>query len=119
MSMAHHGIFNIGRIQTQLLHPANDLIFDRIIKNRVQDDDALRSRDRPHGVLGLAEKIEIVEDLHRLGIPRGPLRRPLLSAPTTASRRRRRWRCTRWCPLTSRTRPVALKGEQILKIVTR
>ena len=41
MSMADDGIFDMGGVQTQLLHPADHLVFDRIIKNGVEDDDAL------------------------------------------------------------------------------
>ena len=62
--------------------PADNLLFDRIVKDGVEDDDALRRRDRPHGVLGLAEEVEVVEDLHRFGIPRRAVGRPrLASAP--------------------------------------
>ncbi len=123
VSMRHDGVFDIGRVQTQLLHPAGDLFFDRIVKDGVEDDDALRRRDRPHSVFGLAEKVQVVKNLYGFGIPRRPVRRPLL--PTPASARAAALAARRWptlpsrprhCTRASRSRPVALKVEQILKI---
>src|SRR5262249_11153156 len=72
-------VFDVGWIQTRLFHAADNLIFDGIIEDRVENDDSLRGRDRPHGVLGLAEEVKVVEHLHRFGMPRRSVRRPRLS----------------------------------------
>ena len=45
MSMAHDCVFDVGRIQTQLLHSAGYLVFDRIVKDGVQNNDAFRCCD--------------------------------------------------------------------------
>src|SRR5712691_7412189 len=79
--MTDDGVLDIGRIQTQLLHPAGNLFFYGVVKDRIEDDDALRRRDAPHGVLGLADEIQVVKHLDRFGIPRGSLGRPLLPLP--------------------------------------
>src|SRR5579863_4787542 len=81
MRMGDHGVFDIRRIETQLLHPAGNLLFDGVVEDRVQDNDALGGGDGPHGVFRLTEKVKVIEDLHRFGIPSGSIRRALLAAP--------------------------------------
>src|SRR5262249_46034356 len=75
---------------------AHDLVLDGVVEQRVYDDDPLRGRDGPGGVLRLAEVVQIVEYLGRLSVPPGSIRRSLrlgwLLAPL-CGRRRRRW----WC----------------------
>ena len=59
--MADDRVFDFGRIQAQLLHAGIDLIFNGVVEDRVEHDDAVGGRERPHGVLGLAEPVKVVE----------------------------------------------------------
>ena len=70
MRVSDDGVFDRGRVETQLFQPAGNFFFDGIVKDRVDRDDAFRRRDGPHGILGLAEEVQVVEHLHRFGIPR-------------------------------------------------
>src|SRR5262245_49959650 len=79
VSVSDNCIFNVGRIQTQLLHPACNFFFNGIVENRIDHDDSLRCRDGPHRVFGLAEEMQVVEHLHGFGIPRGSIRRTCLT----------------------------------------
>src|SRR5262249_12337668 len=84
MGMADDCVFDFGRVQPHLLHTGVDLIFDGVIEDRVEHDDAVRRRERPHGILSLAKPIEIIENLDRFGMPGRSVRRSLRAAPTAA-----------------------------------
>src|SRR5262245_66220022 len=82
--MADDCVFDFGRVQAHLLHSGIDLIFNGVIEDRVEYNDAVRLRERPHGILGLAKPIEIVENFDRFGMPGRSVRRSLRAAPTAA-----------------------------------
>src|SRR4030095_1237869 len=63
--------FARSRIESELLQPARDFILDRIVEDRVDDDDAVGRVDRPCGVFLFANIEHVVEDyLDRCGMPR-------------------------------------------------
>ena len=68
-------VFDLLRVETELLHPADDQLLGVVRKDRVDQDDAVARRQRPGRVDLAADKIEVVEDLRRLGVPRLALRR--------------------------------------------
>ena len=82
--VAYDGVLDVRRIETKLLQPARDLVFNRVVVDRVDDDDAGRCRNGPYGVFRLPQPIEVVEDLDRLGVPYGSVGRAL-SLPSTSS----------------------------------
>jgi hypothetical protein len=75
MRMRDHGVADGGRVEPQFLQPADNFVFDGIVEQGVDQDDALRRRHRPGGVFALADEVKVVEYLHRLDIPRRPVRR--------------------------------------------
>jgi hypothetical protein len=40
VAVADEHVLDVGRVRAELLHAADDFVFDRIIENRVDDDDA-------------------------------------------------------------------------------
>src|SRR5215467_3494854 len=105
--MTHDGILDRGWVQPQLLHSSDNFIFDRVIKDGVEYDNAFGGRDGPDRVLGLPEKVEVIKDLHWFGMPTRSIGRSCrpLAAPATARCSCRRRACA------SRSRPIALKLE--------
>src|SRR5688572_32670299 len=69
MRMRDDGVADRRRIEPELLQPTGDLVFDRVVEQRVDQDDALRRRHSPCGVFALADEVEVVEDLHGLRVP--------------------------------------------------
>ena len=49
--MGDDGVSDRGRVETQLLQPAGDFFFDGIVEERIDQDDAVRRRHGPRGVL--------------------------------------------------------------------
>src|SRR6185436_9179889 len=110
---------DFGGIQSHLLHARINLIFNGIIKDRIEHDDAVGCRQCPNRVLTLAEPIQVIEGLHGFSMPGGPVwGSSALPAALTAGRRGRcalptGWRrstalstwCSRTCPLTSASSP--------------
>ena len=80
MPVADDHVLDLGRIESKLLQPADDFILDGVIEDRVDDDDAVRRGDGPRGLFGLADEVEVVEHLHRFGVPLRPIRRSRLLA---------------------------------------
>ena len=74
--MADDHVFDVGRIQSELRQPSDDLILDRVVVEGVDDDDPRRCLQGPRRELRLSHPVQIVEDLRRLGVPRGSRRRP-------------------------------------------
>ena len=56
-------VFDVSRVEAKLAHAADDGLLDVVVEHRVEQDDALRRRQRPrrHGLH--AEQIEVVEHL--------------------------------------------------------
>ena len=78
----------VGRIEPQLLQPADDFVLDRVVVDRVDDDDAVRGDDGPGGEFFLTDEVEVVEDLRRFDIPAGAIgRRPFALARRLARKR--------------------------------
>ena len=71
MPVADNRVFDIFRIEAELHQAAGNFILDGVVPDRVHDDDSLGCGDRPCGIFGLADEIEIVENLHGLGVPLG------------------------------------------------
>ena len=69
VSVADDRVLDLRRIETEFLHAADDLVLDRVVEDRVDDDNSLGSRDGPRGVLGLSKEIEVVEHLRGFGMP--------------------------------------------------
>jgi hypothetical protein len=74
VGVAHDRIFDPRRIEPKLAQAAFHLVCDRIVPDRVNEDDPVGSIHRPGGIFLLADEIEIVEHLHRLDVPSGTLR---------------------------------------------
>ena len=106
MRVGDDGVADRRRIEPELLQPAGDLFFDGVVEERVDHDDPRRRGDRPRGVLGLADEVEVVEHFHRLGIPGRALRWPWRAAAT------RRPASSR--PAARRSRHGAQEVEQVL-----
>src|SRR5437868_7296431 len=73
--MTHDRVFDFGGIQPQLLHACIHLVFNGIIKDGVEHDNAIGRGDGPYGVLGLSKPVKVVGDLNRFGMPGGWIRR--------------------------------------------
>ena len=69
--VADDHVLDLLRIEPERGQPVDDLVLDRVVEDRVHHDDAVRGRDGPRRVLGLADEVEVVEHLDRLGVPRG------------------------------------------------
>src|SRR5215471_10226035 len=63
VAVGHHGIFDLRRIEAELFQSADDLVRDRIVPNRIDQDDAFGRYYRPGGIFLLADEIKIVEHL--------------------------------------------------------
>ena len=53
MRMGDDGVADRGWIEPQRLQPAGHLVLDRVVEERVDQDDPLRRRHRPRGVLAI------------------------------------------------------------------
>src|SRR5438477_12394751 len=69
VTMADDHVFDIRRIEPELFKSADDLVFDRVLPDRIDDDDASRSCDRPRRNILLADEVKIVEHLCGLHVP--------------------------------------------------
>src|SRR3954464_4627961 len=69
VSVADEHVLDRRWIEAQLLHSAHDFVLDRIIKQRVDDDDAGGGGHRPCRIFRLAEPVEIIEDADRFSVP--------------------------------------------------
>src|SRR4051794_10143977 len=85
MTVGDEHVFDVAWIHPQLLDAVDDLRFDRVMEQRVDDDETSAGLDHPRIVSEVADPIEIVEDLARLLVPLGTRRHGFL-----ARRRRRR-----------------------------
>ena len=72
MGMADHHVLDVGRVEPQRRQPVDDLVLDRVVEDGVDQDDAVRGGHRPGRVLGHPDEVQVVEDLHRFGVPRIP-----------------------------------------------
>jgi hypothetical protein len=63
-------VLHVGRIEMHRLQAIDDLRLGRVVVERVDHDDARARRERPRRVETRAEKVEVVEDLLRLGVIR-------------------------------------------------
>jgi hypothetical protein len=70
VAVADHRVLDLSRIEPELFQAADDFVLDRVVPDRVDDDDARRSRYRPRRVFFFPDEIEIVENLRRLDVPR-------------------------------------------------
>ena len=75
VTMAHEYVFDFRWVQSELFQTIDDFILDRVIPQRVHDNDAVRCRHSPRGVFRLADEVEIVEDLYWLRMPLGTVGR--------------------------------------------
>src|SRR5262245_26059178 len=69
VTVTDDGVLDLPGIQSELLQSACNFLFDRIIEDRVDNDDALRGRHGPGRVLQLADEVQVVENLLRIPIP--------------------------------------------------
>src|SRR5262245_32979421 len=94
MRMADDGVFDLARIEPHLLHTRVDFVFDGIVEDRIEHNDAVRCLQIPVGILVLAKPVQIFERLHRFAVPGRAIWRPAaLSTPAAATGTS--WRCTR------------------------
>src|SRR5437763_461010 len=75
VTMAHEYVLDFRRVQSELFQTIDDFILDRVIPQCVHDNNTFRCRHGPGGVLRLTDEVEIVEDLYRIGMPLGTIRR--------------------------------------------
>ena len=76
VAVADDDVLDVRRIESELLQPADHFVLDRVVEDRVDDDDAGGRHDRPRRVFGLPDEIEVVEHFGRLRVPQlasGPL----------------------------------------------
>ena len=90
MTVADDHVLDRRRVGAELLEAAHHLVGHGVVEQRIEDDDALGRQHRPRRVLGLADEVEVVEHLHRVGVPLGPRRRPLARRGGSGGRWRRR-----------------------------
>src|SRR5262245_60530558 len=69
VTMADDDVLDRSGIKPHLLQAVRHFVLDRVVEDRVEDDDAVRGRERPRGVLRLSDKVQVVEDLDRFGVP--------------------------------------------------
>ena len=85
---------DLRRVEAELLQSADDFVFDRVVVDRIEQDDPVRGLDRPGGVLGHADVIQVVEHLDRFRVPGRSIGRTggrtAASRALSALRRRRR-----------------------------
>src|SRR4029453_2264834 len=84
MPVADDHVLDLGRVESEFFQTTGHFFFNRILEDRVDDDDPFRRGDGPGGPFGLADEVEVVEHLHRLGVPLPPMGRSRLL--TTAGR---------------------------------
>ena len=77
VAMTHDDVLDFLRIQSDLRQAIGDFVFNRIIENRIDNDDAVRSVDSPGRILRHPHEVQIIEDLYRLGMPLLTIRRSL------------------------------------------
>src|SRR5437763_5485983 len=75
VTMAHEYVSDFRWVQSELFQTIDGFILDRVIPQRVHDNDAVRCCHGPGGVFRLADEVEIVEDLYRLRMPLGTIGR--------------------------------------------
>jgi hypothetical protein len=86
VTVADDDVLDLRGIEAHLFQSADDFILDRVIEDRIDDDDPVRRRHRPRGIFGLSQEIKVVEDLDRLGMPLFAGRRLRRAGSSTASR---------------------------------
>src|SRR5215813_6596827 len=69
VGVAYYRIFEPRRIEPKLAQATFHLVGDRIVPDRVDEDDPVRGVHRPSGIFLLADEVEIVEYLYRLDVP--------------------------------------------------
>src|SRR5262245_1618206 len=69
--MADQHVLDRARIEAEGGHALYHLRLDRIVEERIDDDDAFARRQRPRGVNSGADEIEVVEDFVWPRVPRG------------------------------------------------
>ncbi len=75
VGVADDDVFDVGRIEAELLQAADDRFLRIVVVERVDQDDAFARGQRPGRVDLGADEIEIVEHLGRVGVPGGARRR--------------------------------------------
>ena len=66
MGVADDDVFDVGRIELELLEAVLDVVLDLVaIVERLDEDDAFRGLHRPRTRPVIADKIELVHHLHR------------------------------------------------------
>src|SRR5665213_248333 len=109
MAVADDGVFDRRGIEAERAQSADHFVFDRVVEDRVDEDDALGRRDRPDRVLGLPEEVEVVEHLHRLGVPVVARERRLRGGARSGSASGRGSRCQRPARAIEKLRPVVAR----------
>ena len=84
VAVADNRVLDLRGVESQLLQAADDFVFDRVVEDRVDEDDPGRRRHGPGGELGLADEVQIVEDLHRFDVPLRSIRRARVAAQLLA-----------------------------------
>src|SRR5215213_4354568 len=75
VAVADNRVLDLRRIQSEFLQPVDDLGLDRVVENRIDQDDAVRRVDGPRRIFGLSDEVQVVEHLDRLRVPLFPRRR--------------------------------------------
>ena len=83
--VADEDVLDVSGIESELLQAADHFVFNRVVVDCVDQDDALRCRDRPRRELGHPDVVHVVEDLRRLGVPRLACRRRRRAPAATAA----------------------------------
>src|SRR5262245_2015671 len=85
MPVADGHVLDFGGVESELFQTTGDFFFNRILEDRVDDDDPFRRGDGPGRPFGLPDEVEVVEHLYRLGVPLRSIGRSRLLA-TSAGR---------------------------------
>ena len=70
VGVRNQDVLDLLRVESQLLHPADDQLLGVVRKDRVDQDDAVSGRQRPRRVNLATHEIEVVEHLRGIGVPR-------------------------------------------------
>jgi hypothetical protein len=67
--VADNHVFDLRRIEAERLQSTDHFVLDGVVEDRVDDDDAVAGVDRPRGIFGLSEEVQVVKDFRRLAVP--------------------------------------------------
>src|SRR5260370_21826277 len=68
-SWANDDVLDFLWIQSQLGQALDDLVFNRVIEDRIDNDDPFRRIDGPRRILGHADEVEVIKHSYWFRVP--------------------------------------------------